>query len=98
LCPFGLGRIDFGVPLALWEADFHKMKGRETLRRSHSDFNTTEESMGLTESSSSPSIKLHTEHVGTENFLFLEISLIIFIYPFILLCSIKMHIVNPGIR
>jgi hypothetical protein len=30
------------APFAFWEADFHTMKGRETLSRSHHDSNTTD--------------------------------------------------------
>jgi hypothetical protein len=49
--------LAFGAPLALGEADFHKIKGRETLSKSHNDLNTTDGNVGLTESFF-PSIEL----------------------------------------
>jgi hypothetical protein len=53
----------FGALLAFGEADFHKIKDRETLSRSHSDLNTTDDNRRLTESFSL-STKLENAHVG----------------------------------
>jgi hypothetical protein len=49
-----------GVPFAFWEADFHKIKGKETLSISHNDLNTTDNT-GLNEnfSISTELCKLH---------------------------------------
>jgi hypothetical protein len=40
--------LAFGAPFTLGEADFHIIKDRETLRRSHNNLNTTHKNMGLT--------------------------------------------------
>jgi hypothetical protein len=51
-----------GAPFALLgEADFHKMKGRKTLSRSHSNLNTSDSNAGLTESFST-STELQNEY------------------------------------
>jgi hypothetical protein len=42
--------LAFWTPFAFWEADLHKMKGRETLSISHNDLNTAADKAGLTES------------------------------------------------
>jgi hypothetical protein len=43
--------LALGAPFAWGEVqNFTKLKGRETLRRSYSDLNTTDNNMGLTES------------------------------------------------
>jgi hypothetical protein len=39
--------FSFGESFAFWEEYFHKIKGRETLSRSHNDLNTTDDNVGL---------------------------------------------------
>lgn len=41
-----------GIPVAFWEAYFHKFKGRETLGRSHNNLNTADDKAKRTESPS----------------------------------------------
>jgi hypothetical protein len=55
--PFGVGEEHYyfylavpWVPLSFGKAGFQKIKGRETLNRSHNDLNTTDDNTGLTES------------------------------------------------
>jgi hypothetical protein len=41
--------LAFGASYASWEVGFHKIKGKETLSRSHNNLNTADDDMGLTE-------------------------------------------------
>jgi hypothetical protein len=59
------------APFAFWEADFHKIKGRETLSRSHNDLNTTVDNTGLIDNFSI-STKMHNAQFKIFSF---EISL-----------------------
>jgi hypothetical protein len=43
-------RVDMGHSLLFWEGDFHKIKGREILSRSHKGLNTTDDHSRLNES------------------------------------------------
>jgi hypothetical protein len=47
--PGSLGLLGAEVLFAFWEADFHKMKGRETLSSSHNGLNTAEDNTVLPE-------------------------------------------------
>jgi hypothetical protein len=47
---FWLGRIFLNFTLLFGEADFLRIKGRETFSRSHNDLNTTYDNAGLIES------------------------------------------------
>jgi hypothetical protein len=53
MLPFNNSKINFylalGAPLAFWEADFHKIKVRETLSRSYNKLNTTDNRVGIIE-------------------------------------------------
>jgi hypothetical protein len=52
-----------GALFAFEKADFHNIKGREILSRSHNDFNTTDNNLRLTESFFT-STELGNIHVG----------------------------------
>jgi hypothetical protein len=59
--------LTLGAPFVPWEADFHKIKGREILSRSCNDLNTLDNHLGLTESSST-STELCNASVGIKIF------------------------------
>jgi hypothetical protein len=75
--------LGFWAPYAFWEADFHKIKGRETLIRSHNDLKTTDECTGQTESFSA-SIKLCNAHMGIKFFFEISIYLSMYVCIFVI--------------
>jgi hypothetical protein len=66
-----------GVPFTLWEADFHKIKGSETISRSHKDLIIIHDNVGLTESFFPISWAMECAH-GNLKFLVLKFLLIYF--------------------